>query len=74
MISLIILKDFYDKYTGEFYKKDKIIEFDKKRATEIMNNPNNLAKIVDDSHTSPVKAKKPSRKKTKKTEEVCENE
>ena len=71
MKSLIILKEFYDKYTNKLYKKDSIVEFDNKRADEIMNNPNNLAEIVDISHTS--KAKKPS-KRTKKAKEVCENE
>lgn len=72
MKSLIILKEFYDKYTNELYLKDSIIEFDNKRADEIMNNPNNLAEIVDIPHTSKA-TKKPSRR-TKKAEEVCGNE
>lgn len=71
MKSLIILKEFYDKYTNELYKKDSVIEFNDKRANEIIKNQNNLAKIVDNTHTS--KATKPSRK-TKKAKEVCENE
>lgn len=72
MKCLIILKEFYDKYTNELYLKGSIVEFDNKRADEIMNNPINLAEIVDISHTSKA-AKKPSRR-TKKAEGVCDNE
>lgn len=72
MKKLFILKEFYDKYTNELYKKDSVVEFDNKRADEIMSNPINLAKIVDISHTSKA-TKKPSRR-TKKAEGVCENE
>lgn len=65
MKKLKILNEFYDKDTNELYQKDTLLEFDDKRADEILNNKNNLAELISTSHSS-----KTSKKRIKK--EVCD--
>lgn len=67
MKKLVVLKSFYDKYTNELYNINDVVEFDNKRADEILNNASNLAEPIIDSHTSKTS-------KRKKKTEVCENE
>lgn len=65
MKKLKILNEFYDKYTNELYQKDMLLEFDDKRADEILNNKNNLAELISTSQSS-----KTSKKRIKK--EACD--
>lgn len=65
MKKLKILKEFYDKDTNELYQKNLVIDFNDKRADEVLSNKNNLAELVSTSHSS-----KASKKRSKK--EVCD--
>lgn len=65
MKKIKILNEFYDKYTNKLYQKDMLLEFDDKRADEILNNKNNLAELISTSQSS-----KTSKKRIKK--EVCD--
>lgn len=67
MKKLKILKEFYDKDTDELYHKNLVIDFDDKRADEILSNKNNLAELISTSQSS-----KTSKRKNKK--EVCDDE
>lgn len=66
MKKLVILKSFYDKYTNELYNTNDVVEFDNKRADEILNNASNLAESIESTP--------PKTSKRKKKSEVCENE
>jgi len=44
-----ILNEFYDKNSNKLYKKGEILEFDNKRANEILSNRNNLTEIYKDN-------------------------
>lgn len=59
---LKILKKFRDKYTGEVYKINDVIEFDEARANEILADQRKLAEKV-------VEKKPKQNKKFKESEE-----
>lgn len=45
-MKLKVIKDFYDKYTNEFYKVGQTINVSEERGKEILSSPYNVAELI----------------------------
>lgn len=56
-MKLKVEMSFKDKYTGELYAVDEVIEVDKDRADELLSDPRELVTVVKEEKKSSIKSR-----------------